>query len=98
MVNTDLIFKVIFEKWIELLPKKQDDKSGVNATIYIPNWMFFFFLQVYILFCADSPYEVDRISFDLPMMKQMGDSIHMEVKSVRPYEAFYDDLKKMASS
>ena len=55
-------------------------------------------LQVYILFCADSPYEVDRISFDLPMMKQMGDSIHMEVKSVRPYEAFYDDLKKMASS
>ena len=41
---------------------------------------------------------MDRLSFDLPMMKQMGDSIHMEVKSVRPYEAFYDDLKKMASS
>ena len=88
---------MIFEKWIELLPKKQDDKSGENATIYTKLNVFFFFLQVYILFCADSPYEVDRISFDLPMMKQMGDSIHMEVKSVRPYEAFYDDLKKMAS-
>ena len=98
MVNTYLIFKMIFEKWIELLPKKQDDKSGENATICTKLNVFFFFLQVYILFCADSPYEVDRISFDLPMMKQMGDSIHMEVKSVRPYEAFYDDLKKMASS
>jgi len=54
--------------------------------------------KVFILLCVESPYEVDRISFDLPMMKQMGDSIHMEVKSVRPYEAFYDDIKKMASS
>ena len=52
---------------------------------------------MYILLCVESPYEVDRISFDLPMMKQMGDCIHMHVKSVRPYEAFYDDLKKMAS-
>jgi len=31
-------------------------------------------------------------------MKQMGDCIDMHVKSVRPYEAFYDDLKKMASN
>lgn len=54
--------------------------------------------KVYTLLCVDSPYEVDRISFDLPFMKQMGDSIHMEVKSVRPYEAFYDDLKKLAST
>lgn len=54
--------------------------------------------KVHVLVCVESPYEVDRISFDLPLMKQMGDSIHMEVKSVRPYEAFYDDLKKMASS
>lgn len=54
--------------------------------------------KVYILLSVESPYEVDRISFDLPMMKQMGDCIHMHVKSVRPYEAFYDDLKKMASN
>lgn len=45
----------------------------------------------------ESPYEVDHISFDLPMMRQMGDCVHMEVKSVRPYEALHDDLKKMAA-
>lgn len=53
--------------------------------------------KVYILLCVESPYEVDRISFDLPMMRQMGDCVHMEVKSVRPYEALHDDLKKMAA-
>ena len=46
--------------------------------------------------CVDSPYIVDRISFELPLMKQMGDSVQMEVTSVRPYEAFYDDLEKLA--
>ena len=46
--------------------------------------------------CVDSPYIVDHISFELPLMKQMGDSVQMEVTSVRPYEAFYDDLKKLA--
>ena len=53
--------------------------------------------QVYILLCVQSPPEVDRISFDPPLMKHMGYNIHIEVKSVRPYEAFYEDLKKMAS-
>lgn len=51
MVNTDLIFKVIFEKWIELLPKKQDDKSGVNATIYTKLNVFFLFAGVYSILC-----------------------------------------------
>ncbi|XP_073249059.1 uncharacterized protein [Porites lutea] len=52
--------------------------------------------KVHVLMCVDSPYIVDRISFELPLMKQMGDSVQMEVTSVRPYEAFYDDLKKLA--
>lgn len=46
--------------------------------------------------CVDSPDYIDRISFQLPLMKQMGDSVQMEVTSVRPYEAFYDDLEKLA--
>ncbi|CAH3147438.1 unnamed protein product [Porites evermanni] len=54
--------------------------------------------KVHVLMCVDSPYIVDRISFELPLMKQMGDSVQMEVTSVRPYEAFYDDLKKLAYS
>ena len=58
--------------------------------------LFIILLQVHVLMCVDSPYIVDRISFELPLMKQMGDSVQMEVTSVRPYEAFYDDLEKLA--
>ena len=43
--------------------------------------------------CLDSPDYIDRISFQLPLMKQMGDSLQVKVTSVRPYEAFHDDLK-----
>ena len=84
------------------MTSQQQSKETENrdTTVYSPcKWVTVVcILQVFILLCVESPYEVDRISFDLPMMKQMGDSIHMEVKSVRPYEAFYDDIKKMASS
>ena len=47
--------------------------------------------------CVDSPDYIDRISFQLPLMKQMGDSVQVKVKSVRLYEAFHDDLKSWSS-
>ena len=47
--------------------------------------------------CVDSPDYIDRISFQLPLMKQIGDSVQVTVTSVRPYEAFHDDLKSWSS-
>lgn len=71
--------------------------GGKKSGKVVDLWKVVWERKVYILLCVESPYEVDRISFDLPMMKQMGDCIHMEVKSVRLYEAFHDDLKKMVA-
>ncbi|KAM7451427.1 hypothetical protein ABFA07_001086 [Porites harrisoni] len=53
--------------------------------------------KVHVLMCVDSPDYIDRISFQLPLMKQMGDSVQVKVTSVRPYEAFHDDLKSWSS-
>ena len=71
------------------------DRASVGLSSF-QYQLFIVSLQVHVLMCVDSPYIVDRISFELPLMKQMGDSVQMEVTSVRPYEAFYDDLEKLA--
>jgi len=54
--------------------------------------------RVYALMCVDSPEMMDNISFDLPIMKSMGNQCHIDVKSVRKYEGFKEDLEKLCSS
>lgn len=41
---------------------------------------------------VDSPDTLDQILFDLPIMKKMGQSVHVEVKSLRRYEDFAADV------
>lgn len=41
---------------------------------------------------ADSPDTMDRILFDLPIMKEHGHSMHVEVKALRRYEDFAADV------
>jgi len=48
--------------------------------------------RVYALLCVDTPDMLDQISFNLPIMKIMGDHVKLTVKSVRLYENFYEDL------
>ena len=60
--------------------------------------IYFYIFQVHALLCVSSPYELDLISFNLPIMKQIGDKVHIQCTSLRPYETFYQDLKKLSSS
>ena len=46
--------------------------------------------------CVEDPTDVDRMSLDLPIMKKMGDKVHVECKSIRPIEEWAEDLKKLA--
>ena len=43
---------------------------------------------------ADSPDDVDRLSFHLPMFKEMGDQVQMEVTPLRSYAGLATDLKQ----
>ena len=43
---------------------------------------------------ADSPDEIDRLSFQQPLSKEMGDHVHTEVTPLRSYEGLATDLNK----
>ena len=52
--------------------------------------------QVIAVVCVENPAEADRMSFDLPIMKKMGNRVHIECKSIRPIGEWVEDLKKLA--
>ena len=37
---------------------------------------------------------LDQILFDLPIMRKMGNHVQVDVKSLRRYEDFADDVKE----
>ena len=43
---------------------------------------------------VDSPDDIDRISFHLPMVKEMGDQVQLEVTPLRTYEGLATELNK----
>ena len=43
---------------------------------------------------ANSPDDIDRLSFHLPIFKEMGDQVQMEVTPLRSYEGLATDLNK----
>ena len=43
---------------------------------------------------VDNPDEIDRMSFNLPIVKEMGDQVQLEVTPLRAYEAFATELNK----
>ena len=49
-------------------------------------------LYMFLVIEADSPEKIDELSFELPIMKEMGDQVHIEVTPVIPYHAFANFL------
>ena len=43
---------------------------------------------------VDNPDDIDRMSFNLPIVKEMGDQVQLEVTLLRAYEAFATELNK----
>ena len=43
---------------------------------------------------ADSPDDIDRLSFHLPTFKEMGGQVQMEVTPLRSYAGLATDLKQ----
>lgn len=48
--------------------------------------------RVFAIVDVDSPDTLDRITLDLPIMKQHGQHVEIEVKSIRRYEDFAADV------
>ncbi|MEM9238515.1 MAG: muconolactone Delta-isomerase family protein, partial [Pseudomonadota bacterium] len=43
---------------------------------------------------VEGPDMLDQILFDLPIMRKMGNHVQVDVKSLRRYEDFADDVKE----
>lgn len=43
---------------------------------------------------VETPDDLDRILFDLPIMQKMGNHVQVDVKSLRRYEDFAADVKE----
>lgn len=50
--------------------------------------------RVIVIVNVDSPETLDRILLDLPIMKEIGQHIHVDVTPLRRYEDFAADVKK----
>ena len=50
------------------------------------------YLNLFSVIEADNPEKVDELSFELPIMKEIGDQVHIEVTPVIPYHSFANFL------
>jgi len=50
--------------------------------------------EVHVLIRVLKPDDLDAMSLDLPIMRKIGNQVKIECKSVRPYKAFAEDMKK----
>lgn len=53
--------------------------------------------RVFAVVNVDSPDTLDRVLFDLPIMKKHGHAVDVQVKSLRRYEDFAADVKDRLS-
>jgi len=50
--------------------------------------------KVLVIADVETPDNLDRILFDLPIMQKMGHLVQVDVKSLRRYEDFAEDVKE----
>ncbi len=80
----------LFAIWSEEADTAMEAKK---AGIIINLWKCVGTRRVIAIVDVESPDLLDQIIIDLPIVKQMGQYVNIEVTSLRPYEDFATDLK-----
>lgn len=65
-----------------------------SAGVVVDLWKVVGERKVLVIADVETPDDLDRILFDLPIMRKMGHLVHVDVKSLRRYEDFADDVKE----
>ncbi|KAJ7365357.1 hypothetical protein OS493_005463 [Desmophyllum pertusum] len=86
-MSQEELFKIWSEEATAALDAK---KSGTILDL----WKVVAQRKVIVIICVDDPGDLDQISFDLPIMKKMGDQVHITCKSIRHVTEWIDELKK----
>ncbi|MEO1331374.1 MAG: muconolactone Delta-isomerase family protein [Pseudomonadota bacterium] len=64
-----------------------------EAGVVVDLWKAVGMRKVFAIVKVESADALDQISFDLPIMKQMGQHVDIKVTAIRPYENFASDVK-----
>jgi len=82
--------KELFEVWSEEADAAlQAKKAGVVVDL----WKCVGIRRVIAIIDVPTPEELDQILLDLPIMRKMGQNVHVEVTPLRRYEDFAVDVK-----
>ena len=65
-----------------------------SAGVVVDLWKVVGERKVLVIADVDTPDDLDRILFDLPIMQKMGHLVQVDVKSLRRYEDFAEDVKE----
>lgn len=85
----------LFATWTE----EADAALGAKqAGIVVDLWKCVGMRRVIAIVDVPSPDTLDQILLDLPIMKQLGQHVRVEVTSLRRYEDFAADLKSRLES
>lgn len=64
-----------------------------SAGVVVDLWKVVGERKVLVIADVETPDDLDRILFDLPIMQKMGHLVQVDVKSLRRYEDFAEDVK-----
>lgn len=63
-----------------------------KAGVIVDLWKCVGIRRIIAILDVDSPDRLDQILFDLPIMKKMGQHVHITVTALRRYEDFASDV------
>lgn len=66
--------------------------SAKKAGVIVDLWKCVGIRRIIAILDVDSPDRLDQILFDLPIMKKMGQHVHITVTALRRYEDFASDV------
>lgn len=83
--------KDLFSLWAQEAEAALDAKK---AGVVVDLWKCVGERRVVAIVDVDSPDALDRITFTLPIMKEMGQHVNIKVTPLRRYEDFASDVNK----
>lgn len=81
----------LFKVWIdEAKAALEAKKSGTILDL----WKVVAQRKVFAIVCVEKPGDLDQISFELPIMKKMGDKVHITCKSIRQADDWMKEVEE----
>jgi muconolactone D-isomerase len=82
--------KDLFSTW----SREADAALGAKQQgVVVDLWKCVGMRRVIVIVDVDGPDTLDQILLDLPIMKELGHHVHVEVTALRRYEDFAEDVK-----